>query len=98
MKKYFCVLMLILAVGGCSSSSGVNFDDAKLAKIQYGSTTRQQLISLFGQPTSETPYPENHTLMMWSYSKANAMSTTDGKTLTVQLDNGKVKSYTLSKT
>ncbi|EOS96104.1 hypothetical protein ETR_04651 [Erwinia tracheiphila PSU-1] len=36
--------------------------------------------------------------MMWSYSKANTISTTDGKTLTVQLDNDKVKSYTLSKT
>lgn len=98
MKEHCCVFMILLGLSGCSSSSGVNFDDAKLAKIQYGSTTRQELISLFGQPTSETPYPENHILMMWSYSKANAMSTTDGKTLTVQLDNNKVKSYTLSKT
>lgn len=98
MKKRFVAFAMLLALSGCSSSSGKNFDDARLAKIQYGATTRQDLISLFGQPTSETPYPENHLLMMWSYSQANAMSTTEGKTLTVQLDNGKVKSYTLSKT
>jgi hypothetical protein len=36
--------------------------------------------------------------MMWSYSQAKAGSTTEGKTLTVQLDGGKVKSYTVSKT
>ena len=36
--------------------------------------------------------------MMWSYSQANALSTTEGKTLTVQLDDNKVKSYTLNKT
>ncbi|WP_158782332.1 hypothetical protein [Pantoea sp. BAV 3049] len=98
MKKRFVAFAMLLVLSGCSSSSGKNFDDASLAKIQYGATTRQDLISLFGQPTSETPYPENHILMMWSYSQANAMSTTEGKTLTVQLDNGKVKSYTLSKT
>lgn len=89
---------LLLILAGCTSSSGENFDDASLAKIHYGQTTRQQLISLFGQPTTETPYPEGHLLMMWSYSQAKALSTTEGKTLTVQLDDNKVKSYTLNKT
>ena len=36
--------------------------------------------------------------MMWSYSQAKTMSTTEGKTLTVQLNKGKVFSYAVSKT
>ncbi|MEM6049178.1 hypothetical protein AAH450_01175 [Erwinia sp. P7711] len=98
MKTRCFALLLLFAVAGCTSSSGKDFDDTKLAKIHYGQTSRQQLIDLFGQPTTETPYPEGHLLMMWSYSQAKAMSTTEGKTLTVQLDDGKVKSYTVSKT
>lgn len=98
MKTCFLSLLLLFTVAGCTSSAGKNFDDAKLAKIHYGQTSRQQLIDLFGEPTTETPYPEGHLLMMWSYSQAKAMSTTEGKTLTVQLDDGKVKSYTVSKT
>lgn len=98
MKTTALALVLLFVVAGCTSSSGKDFDDAKLANIHYGQTSRQQLIDLFGQPTTETPYPEGHLLMMWSYSQAKAMSTTEGKTLTVQLDDGKVKSYTVSKT
>lgn len=98
MIRRYLALLLFLTLTGCTSSSGKDFDDTKLAKIHYGQTSRQQLIDLFGQPTSETPYPEGHLLMMWSYSQARASSTTEGKTLTVQLDDGKVKSYTLSKT
>lgn len=98
MRKIVTVLGIVLFLSGCTSSTGKDFDDAKLSKIQYGQTSRQDLISLFGHPTTETPYPENHLLMMWSYSQAKAGSTTEGKTLTVQLDGGKVKSYTVSKT
>jgi len=35
---------------------------------------------------------------MWTWSQAKAMSTTEGRTLTIRLMNGKVKSYTVNKT
>ncbi len=98
MKKRLLTLCALFILSGCAASSGKNFDESALTKIHNGVTTRQQLIALFGQPTSETPYPEGHTLMMWSYSQARTMSTTEGKTLTVQLNKGKVFSYAVSKT
>lgn len=98
MKKVLIAALLALLLAGCTASVGENVDDSKLAKIHPGSTTRQQLIALFGQPSSETPFPEGQLMMMWTYSQAQALSTTAGKTLTVQLSNGRVKGYTLSKT
>ncbi len=98
MKTLLLTIGTLLMLTACAASSGKNFDEAALTKIHNGVTTRQDLITLFGQPTTETPYPEGHTLMMWSYSQAKAMSTTEGKTLTVQLNKNKVFSYAVSKT
>jgi len=97
MQKSVFIICILLVLCGCTASSGKNFDEAKLAQIHYG-TTRQELISLFGQPATETPYPEGRLIMMWSWSQANAMSTTEGKTLTVQLNKNKVYGYAMSKT
>lgn len=91
-------ILLCLMLVGCTASVGNNFDDSKLAQIKTDQTTRQQLIALFGQPSTETPFPEWQSILMWTYSQAKAMSTTEGRTLTIRLMNGKVKSYTVSKT
>jgi len=91
-------ILLCLMLVGCTASVGNNFDDSKLAQIKTDQTTRQQLIALFGQPSTETPFPEGQSILMWTYSQAKAMSTTEGRTLTIRLMNGKVKSYTVSKT
>lgn len=91
-------ILLCLMLVGCTASVGNNFDDGKLAQIKTDQTTRQQLIALFGQPSSETPFPEGQSILMWTWSQAKAMSTTEGRTLTVRLMNDKVKSYTVSKT
>ncbi len=94
----FKTIMLCLMLVGCTASVGQNFDDSKLAHIKYDKTTRQDLISLFGEPSSETPFPEGQSILMWTWSQAKTGTTTEGRTLTIRLMNGKVKSYTVNKT
>lgn len=91
------VVGFIMLLSACSNSVGHNIDASGMQKIQKGTTTKAQLISLFGQPNTETPYPDGQQLLMWTWSQSRAMDTTEGKTLTVQMKNGKVFSYVLSK-
>lgn len=97
MNKALVVAGMILLLCACSNSVGRNIDNAGFQKIQKGVTTKPELIALFGQPNAETPYPDGQQLLKWTYSEARAMDTTEGKTLTVQMKNGKVFSYSLSK-
>jgi len=91
------MLTLVLSLSACSSSTGQNFDTAKIQKIQTGKTTRGDLLSMFGPPDSDSAYADGQRVMMWKYSEARARDTTEGKTLTVQTRNGKVFSFTFSK-
>lgn len=93
-KIMLCLVWGLLSA--CTASVGQNFDDTKLAQIKYDVTSRQDLIALFGQPSSETPFPQGQSILMWTWSQAKAMSTTQGRTLTIRLLNGKVKSYAAS--
>lgn len=97
MNKAIIFSAIIVLISACSNSVGRNIDADGVQQIHKGSTTRAELISLFGQPDTETPYPDGQKLLMWTYSEARAMDTTEGKTLTVQMKNGRVFSYVLSK-
>ncbi|XIH30711.1 hypothetical protein C1N72_22995 (plasmid) [Pantoea ananatis] len=88
---------LVFALAACSSSVGRNVDTATVQKIRPGLTTRADLIAMFGPPDTESPYPNGQQLLMWKYSKARALATSAGETLTVQTKNGKVFNYTFSK-
>lgn len=94
-KKIMPGLALAL-LSACTTSVGQNFDDANLAKIKHDVTTRQELIALFGQPSSETGFPQGQAIMMWTWSQAKTMSTIQGRTLTIRLLNGRVESYAAS--
>jgi len=96
-KKIIGCLMLALLTG-CTASVGNNFDDAQLASIHHDLTTKQDLIALFGEPSSDTPFPQGQSILMWTWSQAKTGSTTEGRTLTVRLQNDKVKTWTVSKT
>lgn len=95
--RAFSIACLMLALTACSSSVGHNFDTATVQKIRPGQTTRAELIDMFGPPYTESPYPNGQQLMMWKYSKARALDTSAGETLTVQTKNGRVFNYTVSK-
>jgi len=94
-KALFVALMMLLS--GCSNRVGHNLDTARLQHIHPGQTTQAQLISLFGQPDSETPYPDGQRLLKWPYSEARTLNTTEGQTLTVQMKNDRVLNFALSK-
>lgn len=96
MHKTIMLCLVLGLLSACTASVGQNFDDGKLAQIKYGATTKQELIVLFGQPSSETVFAQGQSIMMWTWSQAKTMSTTQGRTLTIRLLYGKVKSYTAS--
>lgn len=95
-KVMWCLMLALLT--GCTASVGQNFDDTQLAKIHHDVTTKQELITWFGQPSSDTPFPQGQSILMWTWSQAKTGTTTEGRTLTIQLQNDKVKNYTVSKT
>jgi len=95
MKALFMALLVLLSA--CSNRVGHNLDTVRLQQIHAGQTTRAQLIALFGQPDSETPYPDGQRLLKWTYSEARSLNTTEGQTLTVQMKNDKVLNFALSK-
>lgn len=96
MRRIVLTWLAWAMLSACTASVGQNFDDAKLAQIKSDVTTKQDLIALFGQPSSETPFPQGQSILMWTWSQAKTMSTTKGRTLTIRLHNGKVKSYAAS--
>lgn len=60
------MITLAVGIGGCSTpSTGRDFDDAYVAKIQRGSTTKAQVREAFGEPLSVTQHAEGET---WTWS------------------------------
>ncbi|MFV9671015.1 hypothetical protein [Pantoea sp. ARC607] len=93
-----CVLFAaLLLLSACSNRVGHRLDSGNLQHIHAGQTSRAQLIALFGQPDSETPYTDGQRLLKWTYSEARTLNTTEGQTLTVQMKNDRVLNYALSK-
>ncbi|SFN38275.1 hypothetical protein SAMN05428971_1238 [Candidatus Pantoea varia] len=97
MTKRVLLAALLLLLAACSNQVGHRLDNSNLQHIHAGQTTKAQLIGLFGQPDSETPYPDGQRLLKWTYSEARTLNTTEGQTLTVQMKNDKVLNYALSK-
>lgn len=96
-RKRVLLVTLLLLISACSNRVGHRLDNRNLQHIHAGQTTKAHLIALFGQPDSETPYPDGQRLLKWTYSEARTLNTTEGQTLTVQMKNDKVLNYALSK-
>lgn len=96
MKKIATGLIAIL-LAACSSI-GTNFDEKKVQNIHEGVTTKADLISYFGEPTTRTVVAEGKEIYGWNYTHANAFGKGSGKTLVVKILNGKVKSYSITQT
>ncbi|MFT4271189.1 MAG: hypothetical protein QM578_09275 [Pantoea sp.] len=94
MRKLF-IAMLSIVLAGCVYV-GTNFDESKLANVQKGVTTKQEVISMFGEPTTTTVDSDGNEVLMWSYSIGSAFGA-NAKVLSVKTHNGKVQSYTVSK-
>jgi len=75
---YIILPLFCAAIAGCSttwtSTSGRDFDAAKIAEIKKGVTTAAELVVMFGQPYSKSVKTEND--VEWTYSWVKASSTT----------------------
>ena len=69
MKKLVCSIMLILLASGCAPS-GHKLDFVKLQQIEEGVTTKQEIISLLGDPTFITLNPEGSEIITYHYVQA----------------------------
>jgi multidrug resistance efflux pump len=95
MKKLIIGALMAIVLSGCVYT-GTNFDESKLASVHKGQTTKQEVISYFGNPSTTTVDSEGNELLMWTYSIGSAFSA-DAKVLTVKTHDGKVESYSVSK-
>lgn len=102
------VFALATCAGGCSTpSTGRDFDDAYVARIQRGSTTKAQVRQAFGEPLSVAQHAEGET-WTWSFqsggSYGNMVAATYGlasqqvksKILNVTFVGDKVKDFNYS--
>ncbi|MFP1960344.1 hypothetical protein [Lonsdalea quercina] len=94
MKKLLLIACMSLLIG--CAYVGKNFDESQLAGVEKGKTTKQDLITSFGEPTTMTVDSEGNELLMWSYSMGSAFGA-NAKVLMIKTKNGKVESYTVSK-
>lgn len=95
MNRKIIIFIMSLLMAGCVYV-GKNFDESKLTSIHKGETTRQEVVGLFGEPTTTSVDSEGNELMMWSYSIGSAFGA-DAKVLSVKTHDGKVESYSVSK-
>lgn len=95
MKK-FAIFMLIGLLSGCVYM-GKNFDESKLVNITKGETTKEQIFNIFGEPSSVSYDSDGNQILQWTYSEGNALGQGKAKILNIKMHDGKVESYSVSK-
>jgi hypothetical protein len=94
--SFFLIAWLFLL--GCATT-GRPFDSRRVAQIQTGVTTREQLFEWFGEPQMKSVTTEGKTNFMWHHTKTGALSGLKQQALSVIVGaNGKVEQYSLSGT
>jgi len=108
MKKIFlAIIVSLIFMAGCvavETTTGRDFDSAKVSQIQIGKTTQSEILTMFGDPVSRgiiSGYPA------WRYEYQMTRSTgtlspneqnikplVNEKTLTVIFKDGVVKDFT----
>lgn len=82
MKKMLMVVMTLLLLAACATI-GKDFNQADIASIKVGETTKGQTISMFGNPTSKTMDHLGNESYTWVHSRAVAFGGATSKTLMV---------------
>lgn len=62
----FITAIFFFAVAGCASS-GKQIEQTNIQKIAPGSTTKQQMLEMFGPPLSQSFGTEGKLTMLWHY-------------------------------
>ncbi|AIR71482.1 hypothetical protein [Dickeya fangzhongdai] len=95
MKKLFAIAVITFSLFGCVSL-GNNFDEARLVHVSKGQTTKQDVIALFGDPSTTSIDSDGNQILIWSYSIGNGFGGAIAKILTIKLHDGKVDSYSVT--
>lgn len=74
MKK-IAALAAALVLAGCASS-GVKVSDDQLSQFKEGQTTKQEVISVLGQPTTTMRNADGTTMVMYTYAEARTRAST----------------------
>lgn len=70
MKRILTLIFLAALATGCATT-GHQFDDSKVSRIQDGQTTQQQIEHWFGKPDGVTTNSQGQTGYTYSYAEAN---------------------------
>ncbi|WOX99978.1 hypothetical protein [Dickeya fangzhongdai] len=95
MVKWIFISIISIILVGCVSF-GSDFDEAKLVRVNKGQTTKQEVVSLFGDPATTTIDSDGNQMLIWSYSIGNGFGGAKAKILTIKLHDGKVDTYSVT--
>jgi outer membrane protein assembly factor BamE (lipoprotein component of BamABCDE complex) len=74
--KQILLIALVLGLAGCTYTNemktGTPFDSYKVVQIQKGKTTEQNLVTMFGQPTTKAVLNEHDMKWIYSYTDGSA--------------------------
>ena len=74
MKKLAAILAALL-LSACASS-GVRVTDDQLSQFKEGQTTKQEVITALGQPTTTIRNADGTTMIMYTYAEARTRGST----------------------
>ncbi|WP_423186774.1 outer membrane protein assembly factor BamE domain-containing protein [Alishewanella sp. d11] len=85
--KILTTLFILLMLTGCATANyelGNPINPENVAKIENGKTTKQELISLFGEPYTKTPL--SSTQEKWIYTYINTTAKAQSYVVTMKVD------------
>lgn len=99
MRKIF-VLLAACVLASCATQYGKPVTQAQLDQIKQGVTTKNDLLSSFGNPLTTSSNSDGTQIMSWGYAKVGfAGSSYSNQALSVIIDSsGKVVSFTTTET
>lgn len=108
--KHIILIALTLLLSACATSEfnyGKDFASENVQKIEYGKTTKQDLISYFGEPFQKSVIGANQEKWMYMYTAGQAkaqsyvfsmkvQSTGSNKMLDILIENDVVVNHTFT--
>ena len=74
--KFVWIVLLAVAIAGCSTTIGTPIAKEKVNQIRLGLTTEPDLLLLFGNPSTKTLDPSGNVVLTWVYSNASTKAET----------------------
>ena len=71
MNRFVPTLLLSVALAGCAST-GVNVSEDQVSQVTKGETTRSEVVSALGNPTTVMRQADGTTMVIYNYVEARA--------------------------